>query len=334
GVAGRGPGAGRCGPLVAAGAAVAASPAEVAERSEITFTSLPTPVVMETVARGWLETAPRGAVLVDLTTNAPATVRRVGDRFAAAERHLLEAPLTGGAVGARARQLVFMVGGERTVYERCLPLLQTLGRATFYLGPLGAGNTAKLVNSLLAFAATWASLEGLAVAAKAGLDLRTMVEVVRTGGAGNFFTDRMVEGINERGRPTQFALELAAKDAGLLLDLAREAAVPPPPVHPSSPTSSRETCGCFLPPVPGMRAMRSSPGRPVAIPTPRARPARRVLARDGGTPCSTCRRPVRPRARRPRSSRRRISTSTAKDSPGRFRPTRSATSAPPTTSSS
>src|SRR5207253_2407351 len=100
----------------------------------------------------------------------------------------------GAAVAARARQLVFMVGGERTVYERCLPLLQTLGRATFYLGPLGAGNTAKLVNSLLAFAATWASLEGLAVAAKAGLDLRTMVEVVRTGGAGNFFTDRMVEG--------------------------------------------------------------------------------------------------------------------------------------------
>jgi len=222
------PDARRCGPLVAAGAAVAASPAEVAERSEITFTSLPTPVVMETVARGWLETAPRGAVLVDLTTNAPATVRRVGDRFAAAERHLLEAPLTGGAVGARARQLVFMVGGERTVYERCLPLLQTLGRATFYLGPLGAGNTAKLVNSLLAFSATWAALEGLAVAAKAGLDLRTMVEVVRTGGAGNFFTDRMVEGINERGRPTQFALELAAKDAGLLLDLAREAAVPTP----------------------------------------------------------------------------------------------------------
>ena len=205
------PDARRCGPLVAAGATVVASPAEVAERSELTFTSLPTPAVMETVARRWLETAPRGAVLVDLTTNAPATVRQVGERFVAAERHLLEAPLTGGAVGARARQVVFMVGGERATYERCLPLLQTLGRATFYLGPLGAGNTAKLVNSLLAFSATWASLEGLAVAAKAGLDLRTMVE-----------------GINERGRPTQFALELAAKDAGLLLDLAREAAVPTP----------------------------------------------------------------------------------------------------------
>ena len=95
-------------------------------------------------------------------------------------------------------------------------------------GPLGYGNTAKLVNSLLAFTSTWASLEVLAVAVKAGLDLRTMIEVVRTGGAGNFFTDRMVEGINERGRPTMFALELAAKDAGLLLEVAREASVPVP----------------------------------------------------------------------------------------------------------
>ena len=78
------------------------------------------------------------------------------------------------------------------------------------------------MNSLLAFTATWASLEVLAVAAKAGIDLRTMIDVVRAGGAGNIFTDRMVEGINQRGRPTMFALALAAKDAGLLLDVARE----------------------------------------------------------------------------------------------------------------
>ena len=218
----------RCGALVAAGAAVAANPAEVAAESAITFTSLPGPAAMEAVAGQWLEAAPRGAVLVDLTTNAPTTVRRVGDRFAAAERGLLEAPLSGGAIGAQNRQLVFMTGGDRAIYERCLPLLRTLGRATFHLGPLGAGNTAKLVNSLLAFSATWSSLEGLAIAVKGGLDLRMMVEVVRNAGAGNFFTDRMVEGINERGRPTQFALALAAKDAGLLLDVARDTAVPTP----------------------------------------------------------------------------------------------------------
>jgi len=218
----------RCRPLVAAGAAAAGSAGEVAAQSEITFASLPGPAVMEAVAQEWLAGAARGAVLVDLTTNAPATIRSVGARLAAAGRHLLEAPLTGGAPGAQARMLVFMVGGEREVYERCLPLLTKLGRAVFHMGPLGLGNTAKLVNSLLAFSATWVSLEGLAVAARAGINLRTMIEVVRTGGAGNFFTDRMVEGINERGRPTQFALALAAKDAGLLLEVAREAGVPVP----------------------------------------------------------------------------------------------------------
>src|SRR5262249_10940708 len=103
-----------------------------------------------------------------------------------------------------------------------------LGRAVFHVGGLGLGNTAKLVNSLLAFTATWVSLEGLAIAAKSGIELRTMIEVIRAGGAGDFFTDRMGEGIHERGRPTQFSLALAAKDAGLLLDVARDAAVPAP----------------------------------------------------------------------------------------------------------
>jgi 3-hydroxyisobutyrate dehydrogenase-like beta-hydroxyacid dehydrogenase len=218
----------RCGPLAEAGATVAASPAAVAAASDVTFTSLPGPAVMESVAEAWLGGARPDAVLVDLTTNAPATIRLVGARLQAAGRRLLEAPLTGGAPGAQARMLVFMVGGEVGVYQRCRPLLERLGRAVFHVGPLGLGNTAKLVNSLLAFGATWLSLEALAVAAKAGIDLRTMIDVVRTGGAGNFFTERMVEGINVRGRPAQFALTLAAKDAGLLLDVAREAGVPVP----------------------------------------------------------------------------------------------------------
>jgi 3-hydroxyisobutyrate dehydrogenase-like beta-hydroxyacid dehydrogenase len=215
-------------PLVGLGARAADSPARVAERSEITFLSLPTPAVVEQVTGAWLEGAQAGSVLVDLSTNAPATVRALGTRLASAGCHLLEAPLTGGAPGAQSRMLVFMVGGEDAVYARVQPLLERLGRATFHLGPLGLGNTAKLVNSLLAFTSTCISLEVLAVAVKAGIDLRTMIDVIRAGGAGNFFTDRMVEGINQRGRPTQFSLSLAAKDAGLLLEVAREAGVPVP----------------------------------------------------------------------------------------------------------
>jgi 3-hydroxyisobutyrate dehydrogenase-like beta-hydroxyacid dehydrogenase len=218
----------RTGAVVGLGARAAHGPAEVGERSEITFASLPTPAVVESVSTAWLEGAPSGSVFVDLSTNAPSTVRTIAARLEGAGRHFLECPLTGGAPGAQARMLVFMVGGDAAVFERVKPLLDRLGRASFHVGPLGLGNTAKLVNSLLAFTCTWVSLETLAVAAKMGVDLRTMVDVVRTGGATNFFIDRMVELLNERGRPTQFALGLAAKDAGLFLDVARECGVPTP----------------------------------------------------------------------------------------------------------
>ena len=214
--------------LVGAGARAAASAAQVGERCTVTFLSLPTPSAMDAVADEWLAGAPRDAILIDLTTNAPAVVQRVGARLASAGRHLLECPLTGGAPGAQARMLVFMVGGEPVIYERVRPLLAKLGRASFHMGGLGLGNVAKLVNSLIAFQATWGSLEVLAVATKVGIELRTMIDVIRTGGAGNIFTERMVEGINERHRPTQFALGLAAKDAGLFVDVARQAGVPVP----------------------------------------------------------------------------------------------------------
>jgi 3-hydroxyisobutyrate dehydrogenase len=219
---------GRTAAIVERGARRAAGPEEVARASEVTFTSLPSPAVMRQVAAEWLRGAAADAVLIDLSTNAPVTVRAVGAELAAAGRHLLEAPLTGGAPGAQARMLVFMVGGERAVFERCRPLLDKLGRAAFHVGGHGLGNTAKLINSLMAFAATWTSLEGLALGVKAGIDVRTMIDIIRAGGAGNIFTDRMVEGINERGRRAQFSLALAAKDAGLLIDLARENAVPMP----------------------------------------------------------------------------------------------------------
>ena len=215
-------------PHVEAGATVADGVGSVASRGEVTFLSLPTPAAMEQVTNEWLVAAAPGSVLVDLTTNAPATIRGLGERVVASGREFLECPLTGGAPGARARMLVFICGGDVATYERVGPLLDTIGRARFHLGPLGCGNVGKLVNSLMAFTATWVSLEGLAVGARHDIDLRVLVDMMRTAGATNFFIERMVEGINERGRPAEFALELAAKDVGLLLDVARDVAVPAP----------------------------------------------------------------------------------------------------------
>jgi 2-hydroxy-3-oxopropionate reductase len=155
-------------------------------------------------------------------------VRALARRVEAAGAQLLDAPLTGGAIGARNRMLMFMVGGDAAVYERVRPILEKIGRASFHMGEQGLGMTAKLVNSLIAFSATCASLEALALGSKAGIDLRKLVQMLRTGGAGNFYIQTGVEAIEKRGAPTEFALELAAKDAGLMLELGRALGVPTP----------------------------------------------------------------------------------------------------------
>ena len=211
------------------GATAAASPVEVAAAADWTLLSLPTPAIVETVAREWLAGTGGGAkILVDLSTNAPASVRRLGSVVSAAGAQLVEAPLTGGAIGARMRQLVFILGGDDDAVATVRPLLESVGRATFHMGPLGNGNVGKLVNSLMAFTTTWVSLEGLALAAKYDVDLRTLVEMIRTSGASGSYLERRIEQINERGRDPEFALELAAKDAGLMVEAGREGGAPMP----------------------------------------------------------------------------------------------------------
>jgi len=200
----------------------------VAGRADVTLLSLPTPEVVAVVAAQWAKRAAPGAVLVDLSTNSPAVVRTLGARLADSGHHLVEAPLTGGSIGAEKRMLVFMVGGDDEPVARAMAVLEPLGRATFHVGPLGLGNTMKLLNSLIAFTTTWVSLEGLAFATKAGIDVPKAVEILRTAGASNFYIDRQVETIDGRGRPTQFALELAAKDAGLIVDWGNELGAPTP----------------------------------------------------------------------------------------------------------
>ena len=210
------------------GAAAAPDAAAVGAASEITLLSLPTPAVVDQVAAAWAGAAAPGSILVDLSTNSVASVRDLGARLAGSGHHLVESPLTGGAIGAERRMLVFMVGGETDAVERARPVLEPLGRALFHVGGLGLGNTMKLLNSLIAYTTTWVSLEGLSMAAKAGVPVPQAVEILRTAGASNFYLDRMVETIDDRGRPTQFALALAAKDAGLIVDTGAALGVPMP----------------------------------------------------------------------------------------------------------
>jgi len=214
---------------VGAGATAASGPAAVAEATEITFLSLPSPEVMAAVAGEWLGgTGGAPKILVDLTTNAPSTVRRVGATLQAAGARFVEAPLTGGAPGAQARQLFFILGGTPEDVAEVAPVLETIGRGSCHLGPLGCGNVGKLVNSLMAFTTQAVALEGLALAARSDIDLRTVVEMLRTTRGSTSYFERRVDEIATRGRPTEFSMELAAKDAGLMLELGRELGVPLP----------------------------------------------------------------------------------------------------------
>ena len=208
------------------GAKAVTSVAEVGAASDVTLTSLPNPTVVEAVVDEWARAAAPGSILLELSTTLPDSNRAIAAALAGSGHHFVEAPLTGGHIGAVNRGLVFMVGGDDEPVERCRPILEQLGRATFHVGPVGTGTTMKLANSLLAMACTWASFESLSLAAKAGIDLRTAVEVIRTAGVTNFYIDRGVEGINTRGKPAEFTLELAAKDAGLINDIAAATGVP------------------------------------------------------------------------------------------------------------
>src|ERR1700722_18201501 len=210
------------------GATAASDVQALAAQADITLLSLPTPEVVNAVAEAWAFTAKPGSILVDLSTNSPAVVRELGARLASSGHHLVEAPLTGGAIRAGRRMLVFRMGGEDEAVERVRPVLEPLGRATFHVGWLGLGNTMKLLNSLIAFTTTWVSLEGLSFATKAGIEVQDAVEILRTAGASNFFIDRQVETIDGRDRPTQFALVLAAKDAGLIVESGEALDVPTP----------------------------------------------------------------------------------------------------------
>lgn len=210
------------------GATPASSVAELARAVTITFTSLPDPGAVSAVASEWATGAPEGSILCDLSTTLPASNQAIALSLATSGHVFVEAPLTGGAIGAKNRALVFLVGGPDDAFEAVRPLLESLGRATFHLGPVGAGTTMKLANSLLAFSGAIAAFEALSMTTKAGIDVRTATEIVKLAGPSNYFVDRGIEGINTRGKPTEFSLRLAAKDADLIGQLGEAVGVPTP----------------------------------------------------------------------------------------------------------
>ena len=159
-------------------------PQAVAEQSEVIFTSLPGPPEFEAVAAGLLAGIKKGTAYFDLTTNSPTVVRKAHDAFAAKGVHLFDAPVSGGPRGAASGKLAIWCGGDADVFEKWKPVLDMIGDAAQYIGPIGAGSVAKLVHNCFGYIATAASAEVFSMGVKAGIEPLAIWEAVRKGAIG------------------------------------------------------------------------------------------------------------------------------------------------------
>jgi len=215
--------------LLQAGAQRAASAREVVEGAEIVLTSLPASPDVEAVylePGGLVDSAKPGTMLIDLSSVLPSTPRKIEPRAQARGVHFLEAPVSGGVSGARAATLAIMVGGDPETLTRAHPVLRAIGPNIFHVGPVGAGNTVKAINNMMASVNALAMMEGVALGVKAGLDPMTIYEVVKASSGGSKALERIPNSLIPRQFEPGFKVQLMNKDLETFNTIAKELHVP------------------------------------------------------------------------------------------------------------
>ena len=213
------------------GATWAGSPREVAVRSEVVLTCLPTVEAVEHVAAGEdgvLSGMRAGQALFEMSTSSPALVSRLDAAFSAKGMHFLDAPITGGAVGARNGKLTVLVGGDKPSFDRFAPVLSALGDRLIHVGPSGTGIVTKLVNNCASQTTALVLAEIFALGLAAGAAPLPLWEALRAGAAGRrrMFDGMIDEFLPGRYAPPNAALSIYYKDMMLATELGRELAVP------------------------------------------------------------------------------------------------------------
>jgi 3-hydroxyisobutyrate dehydrogenase-like beta-hydroxyacid dehydrogenase len=216
--------------LVAAGGTRLADPAAVAGACDILLTCLPADAEIETAILGEggaLDALREGGTIIELSTASPAILRRLGERAASRGVAVLDAPVSGGTSGAEAATLAIMVGGAADDLDACRPILETLGKNIYHVGPVGMGKVFKLCNQYLAAANTALIGEALTLGAGAGADLHLLVEVIAaSSGASRALGGAADNLLSAELQPVGFRLDLMRKDLGLALALGAETRAP------------------------------------------------------------------------------------------------------------
>lgn len=211
--------------LAGEGAIPATNPREVAEQSEVVFTNLPDSPDVELVVLGpdgVIEGARDGMIFVDHSTIKPATARKIAEEFAKVGVMALDAPVSGGDIGARNGTLSIMVGGPQAAFDQVLPLFEAMGKTIVRVGDSGAGQIAKVANQTVVAGTMVAMCEALVIAQKAGVDPDAVVQAISQGAARCWALDTKPAKLFKRDHAPGFKAYMQAKDLKIVIDTARE----------------------------------------------------------------------------------------------------------------
>ncbi|MCL4269406.1 MAG: NAD-binding protein [Anaerolineales bacterium] len=216
--------------LVAEGAIAASSPAEVAQQVDIVFTNLPDSPDVEKVAldeeKGIVAGAHPGLIYVDNSTIKPASARMIAAALKEKGVLALDAPVSGGDIGAKNGTLTIMVGGEAEALETVMPVFQAMGKTVTHVGEAGAGQVAKAANQIMVAAQMVAMGELLVFSKKAGVDPKKVVDAIKGGAAQCWSLDVKPPRLFDGNRNPGFKAYMQLKDMGIVLDTAKEYDIP------------------------------------------------------------------------------------------------------------
>ena len=217
--------------LVSLGAKSAQSPAETASQVDVIFTNLPDSPDVELVAlgnNGIMEGAHEGLIHVDNSTIKPAVARKIANELGNKGVLCLDAPVSGGDIGAQKGTLAILVGGPKAAVDKVMPVFNAMGKTITHVGGCGAGQIAKACNQIMVAAQMVAMGELLAFAQKAGADPRKVVEAIRGGAAQCWTLDVKPPRLFSGNRAPGFKAHMQAKDLNIVMETAREYGVPLP----------------------------------------------------------------------------------------------------------
>lgn len=215
--------------VVAAGATAAASPAGVASQCDKIFTMLPnSPHVRQVLLgeNGVIHGIRPGTIVIDTSSIAPIAAREVAAKLAEKQIEMLDAPVSGGQAGAIKATLSIMVGGKKSIFDECAPLLQAVGSSVTWVGEIGAGNVAKLVNQTIVAINIAAISEGMTLAVKAGVDPEVVFQAIRGGSAASRMLEAKTPLMLEQKFDPGFRLNLHIKDLGNVLETGHDVGAP------------------------------------------------------------------------------------------------------------